>query len=515
MNQRWIASVVSAFLFCAGCGNGATPPQEVTPPQTTEGAEQPVARQSPPDSGPRRDVSFPTVEHRSAGSLPVHVATWNQLPIVYYRLIIKSGSVDDPASRPGLSHLVGQMLQEGTRNRTSAALAEEVDFLGASLWVSADENTITIGMRSLKEHVDEALDILSDVVMNPRFYPNELAKLKDRERDQLLLRQQNPNYLASREFFKQLYGEHPYSRVDLTAETLDNTTRTELIRWHRSHFVANNAELVVVGDVNANELAAKAGREFRGFASRPVRRSNAAEPPSRSERNVLIVNRPESVQSVILIGNLALPRGSEDFISLEVANQVLGGSAAARLFMDLRERRSLTYGAYSSVANRVSVAPFYARAAVRTEVTTEAVGAFFEHLERISTEAVAPEELANAQRYLSDSFPLQIDTPGKIAGMIADLRVFGLEDDYWESYRTQIGAVDIDTAKVAAERYIRPNEALVVIVGNAAEFASELTRFGTVTVLRPDGTEYSELPAATGTEESESAEPAPAPEASE
>jgi predicted Zn-dependent peptidase len=184
---------------------------------------------------------------------------------------------------------------------------------------------------------------------------------------------------------------------------------------------------------------------------------------------------------------LAIARANREWIPLVVSNQVLGGSAASRLFMDLREERSLTYGAYSAIGERVDIGPFVAYASVRTEVTTEAIGAFFEHLERINQSAVEPEELQNAKRYLSDSFPLRVDTPGKLAELVVELRTFGLPDDYWNQYRQWIRKTSASEAQYVARNYIRPKDALVVIVGQAADFAQSLQQFGPVTVVSPDG----------------------------
>jgi predicted Zn-dependent peptidase len=211
------------------------------------------------------------------------------------------------------------------------------------------------------------------------------------------------------------------------------------------------------------------------------------DPPKPTDRTILVVDRPGSVQSVIYMGNLAIRRAEREWIPLVVANQVLGGSAASRLFMDLREKRSLTYGAYSAVAERVDTGPFVAYSSVRTEVTTEAVGALFEHLERINQEPAGAEELKNAKRYLSDSFPLKVDTPGKLADLVVQLRTFGLPSDYWDNYRQWIRKTSASEAYYVARNYIRPKDALVVIVGQAADFAPSLGQFGPVTVVSPDG----------------------------
>ncbi|RLB54707.1 MAG: hypothetical protein DRJ42_08425 [Deltaproteobacteria bacterium] len=514
-NSRSLGLLLALSLgFSAACGGTQTTIEPIEEPDGPgEVAEAPV-RVPPPESGPARDVSFPPIARANTESgLEVNAVEWNQLPVVYLRLVIKSGGEADPADRPGLAHLVGAMLKEGTRTRRSSQLAEEVEFLGADLWVSDDEENIYIGMRALSDQLTEAMTILADVAMNPAFRQDELGKLKRRELDRLALQQNDPNFLASQAFYRNLYGEHPYGRIDTTREVVERVRRSDLSRWHRSHFVPNNATLVVVGAVDSAEVMTAANESFGRWRRGNVPTVEYADPPLREAREIIVVDRPESVQSVIRIGNLALERDSDAYVPLRVANQVLGGSAASRLFMDLRERRSLTYGAYSRVGESVEVAPFTAYASVRNEVTQESVGAFFEHLERIVSEEPPAEELTNAHRYLSDRFPLTIDTPGKIAYLVADLRVYGLADDYWDNYRTSIREVTAPQALAAAREDILPDRALVVVVGKAADIAAPLTAFGPVTVIDTDGEEVQRLPAAPESGEAATAAPAATEEA--
>jgi len=489
-------TILLPLAFALACGGTQTTIEETDDGTDGDEVVAEAERQDPPASGPARDVSFPPIARASTESgLEVNAVEWNQLPVVYLRLVIKSGGEADPADRPGLAHLVGAMLKEGTRTRTSAALAEEVEFLGADIWVSDDEENIYIGMRALADQLDQAMTILADVAMNPAFRGDELAKLKRREIDRLTLQQNDPNFLASQAFYRHLYGEHPYSRVDTTREVVQRVRRTDLSRWHRRHFVPNNASLVAVGAVTDAQVMAAANQAFGRWRRGDVPLVEYPEPPLRDEREVIVIDRPESVQSVIRIGNLALERDNPSYVPLRVANQVLGGSAASRLFMDLREQRSLTYGAYSRVGEAVEVAPFSAYASVRNEVTTEAVTAFFEHLMRIVSEPAPEEELANAHRYLSDRFPLTIDTPGKIAYLVGDLRVYGLADDYWDNYRTSIREVTAAQALAAAREDILPDRALVVVVGKAADIACPLAAFGPITVYDTGGEEVRRLPA--------------------
>jgi zinc protease len=496
--MRTVIAFLSIVAALAGCpGSTETVETGEGEGNTTGSENETAARQSPPESGPARDIQFPSIARASVGTgLEVNTVEWHTLPIVYLQVIVKSGGSADPTDMPGMADLVGQMLKEGTRTRTSAQIAEEVEFLGADLWVSSGQDTITIGMRALSSQLDDAMRLLADVAMNPAFRPDEVEKLKRREIDRLALSLREPRFLANREFYRALYGTHPYAHVDTTAAVVQRVRRNDLARWHQTHFVANNAILVVAGDVTAQAVQDSATANFGRWRSGTVPALTFPEPPSRDAREIIVVNKPDLVQSVIAIGNLAVPRSSPDFVPLEVANQVLGGSAASRLFMDLRERRSLTYGAYSDLNESIQVAPFRASASVRTEKTAEAVGAFFEHLDRIVGEPAPQEEIQNAERYLSDSFPLRIDTPGKIGGLVGDLRVYGLPDDYWESYRSAVRVVTPAQAHAAARQYIHPDRALVVIVGNASVFVNDLRRFGAVTVLTPEGTEEARFEAA-------------------
>ncbi|MBK8172213.1 MAG: insulinase family protein [Sandaracinaceae bacterium] len=485
------ALVLACALALASCGS-QSPTSSTTPEASAQGdsnvTQTETARVAPPVSGPARDVHFPPIQRTTtANGLEVNVVATHALPVLYVRLVIKSGDATDPAGKPGMAHFVARMMQEGTTHRSSARLAEDVEFLGADLSIGSDEENVYVEMRALSDQLPAALEILADVALNPAFSDTELRKFKRRELDRLTMQLDDPSFLAQREFYRAAYGDHPYAHVDATPESVNALTRQDLVRWHHTNFVPNNAFVVVVGDTTQEAVATAVTQVLGRWRQGEVPETTYAAPPTISQRRIILVDRPESVQSVVTIGNLALRRSSPDYIKLVVANQVLGGSAASRLFMDLRERRSLTYGAYSGVGERVEMAPFRASASVRNEVTEQAVSAFMEHLHRIVTDAPPQAEIADAQRYLSDSFPLRIDTAGKIADMVADLRVYGLPDDYWDSYRTQIRAVTPGEALQAAQTYIHPDASLMVVVGRATAVLEALRHYGPVTVVDIQG----------------------------
>lgn len=483
---------ILCLLLAQGCAT-VEPPAPATAIATVAASPEPVpvplvVKETPPASGPTPTITFPSVVRtETKAGLELNVVEMNRLPTVDLKLIIRSGSAVDPSGMPGIAQLTADMLKEGTRKRSSSQIAEQVDFLGAQLWVDNDEENTFIQIRALSEHLDQAMELLADLVMRPRFSGSELKKLKKRELDRLALRQKDPNFLVAREFFKRLYGDHPYGKIDTTERVVRKVRTSDLKAFHRKHFAPNNSLLVAVGAVKPEAIQASAERAFVGWRKRRVDKKPMAPAPRRDGRQVVIVDRPESVQSVIFVGNLALDRKSPDFVALEVANQVLGGSAASRLFMDLREKQSLTYGAYSRIYQSIDIAPFRAYAAVRNEVTAQAMTAFMKQLNAIVSEAAPTEELTAAKRYLVDQLPLRIDTARKVASMIADLRIYGLPDDYWQQFRTQVEAISPEVALAAAKRYITLDDALIVVVGKAAAVKDALTKYGPVTVVDTDG----------------------------
>ena len=507
MMTRTSRAATLALLVACGGSAEVEERDEVEVASGDETVEAPREIEPPPESGPARDVSFPPIERTSLDNgLELDVVAYDALPVVYLRLVIKSGAETDPEGKEGLADLVAQMLKEGTRRKSSAELAETVEFLGADLWTGADDENVHLVFRALSEHLDEAMDILAEVAREPAFRQGELDKLKRREKDRLAMSRKEPRYLAREAFFQRLYGDHPYARVDTTEEALNRIRRSDLQRWHRQYFVPSNAFLVAVGDVTQERVKAAADRAFGRWRGREVSADEAPEVPTREAREVLVIDRPGSAQSTIYIGELAMARGDEGWVPMEVANQILGGSAASRLFMDLREVRGLTYGAYSQVVERVQTAPFVALGSVRTEVTGQAVEGFFEHLDRWVSEPPTEEETGHARDFLSDSFPLSIDTAGKIAAMVADLRIFGLPDDYWDGYRTAIREVSPEAALQAARSHVHPDKMLVVVVGRAAEVAEDLRRWGPVTVIDDEGEVKQTLEASAGGGEPEAEE---------
>ncbi|MFO0624735.1 MAG: pitrilysin family protein, partial [Polyangiales bacterium] len=435
--NRHALSLSLAALVALSCRSAPTPTPTPTPTPAVEadaGAPAPAApvvRANVPEPGPARDVHLPAIRRTTLpNGMEVNFVGYNTLPVLHLRLTVRAGSSSDPANLPGLSAATGDMLKEGTRTKTSAQIAETIEFVGGSISVLTTADVTTLSISVLKEHAETALSLLAEVVTAPTFPQTEINKYKNRERDRLTRSQNDPGWLMGRAFAQAIYGDaHPYGHVDTNPDALQRMTRADMVRYHTQRYVAGNMHLVVVGDVAPAQLdpllTRTLGRVRRGTA--PAVTFPAV--PTPTGRQVILVDRPNSAQSAVRVGNLGMRRQDDDWVPFTVTNQLLGGGVASRLFMDLRELRSLTYGAYTRAGGNVQPGTWFAGAAVRTAVTGDALHALMAHVGCVTTDAPPDDELAQTRSFLIDSFPLRVESAGNIADLVNDLRVYGLSDD--------------------------------------------------------------------------------------
>lgn len=411
----------------------------------------------------------------------------------------------------GLASFTGEMLRRGAGERTTAQIAEEIESVGGDLSIETDPDFTAVEIQVLREHLDLAMGILADVAQRPTFPADEIERVRARELDRLAMMQSEPRWLAQQAFRRYLYGaSHPYGPADSEPESIQRITREHLQAFHGQHYVPRNAFIVAVGDVDAAQVDALAARHFAAWADRPAPEHSLLAPPERTQREVVVVHVPGSTQAQVSIGNVALSRDDPDYIPLRVASQVLGGSASARLFMNLRERCSYTYGAYSGVVPLLGPGPLSAGGAIEGQHTAGALRELFRELELVRTEPAPQDELSDAEQYMIGNFPVVTETAANLAYLVTIQHVFGLPADYWSTYRSNIAAVTPERALAAASRYITSDRGLIVIVGDADQIAEPARRYGPVTVVTPDWQVVRQLEAAPG--EWPGGEPAACPE---
>lgn len=436
-------------------------------------------RQQAPKPLAPRPILLPTpVEATLKNGLQIAVVPDVRLPLVSYRLALRTGDAHDPAGLPGLTDLLTGLLTEGTATNSSREIADLVAKMGATLSAGANSDYTTVAASSLTVFHDRILGLLADVALNPSFPENEVKLIRENTKESLRQQRAQPSFLATEMVSRIIFGEHPYSKIAPTIDSLEATTREKLVEFHRSLFVPNNAVLVVAGDVDPDTLIKRAENLFADWKPGAVQADKFPEPPPRSSCSAYLVDRPGSAQSNIVIANGGgITRTSPDYFPMLLMHTVLGANASSRLFMNLREDKGYTYGAYSSLDARRSAGSFRASAEVRTPVTGESLKEFFYELDRIRSEPVAEKELEDAKSYLAGVFPIRLETQEGLIEQIVQIKMLGLPDDYLRTYRQRIQEVKIDELQRVANEYIRPDQAAIVIVGDGAEISQQVKPF--------------------------------------
>lgn len=389
------------------------------------------------------------------------------LPLVNYRLAFKQGDINDPSDSIGTNSAVVDLLNEGTRTRTSKQIAEEIERLGASINVSSTADNTVISGSTLSLYSSDILNLMADLVLNPVFPENEVNLYKANTIENLKFQRSDAGFLADEQINKILYGKHPYSITSPTAADITKLNQTKLIEYYKSNFSPNRAILIAVGNIDRQEFIKQVNDLFGKWESKTIAEVKFPNPPERREKTITIVDRPGSVQSNIVLSNIAIEYSNPDYFPVLVMNQVLGGGASARLFMNLREAKSYTYGAYSRFNTKRLAGDFEANSEVRTPVTGDALKEFFYELDRIRKDDVDNSELQDAKNYLTGTFPIRAETQAGLTNLILIQQLYDLPAEYLQTYRERINAVTPSDVKRVANKYLQPDKIAMVVVGDA------------------------------------------------
>jgi len=480
-----LSALVLALSFGSGCKPQAAPQPpapapEPAPEPEPEPEPEPVAEREYPDPPPPSDpepVDFPeAATFMLDNGLTVYVVENHEVPVVSSTLVVRAGSMDDGL----VADLTASMLGEGTKARSKAKIDEAIEFVGGVLGESSSMHNSFLYTRTLDKDLKLGLTLLSDEVMNPLFPEEALAKQKNQVKTGLSMNASSPTYLAGTLFDMLAYPEgHPYGRPDPKPAEVDAVTVADLQEFHETFYRANNAYLVLSGDITPAEAKPLAERTLgrwksttqRKLPDNPLNRFKDYAVPK--ELVVHLVDRPGSAQAEIVIGNLALARNHPDWPALQVANAILGGSATGRLFVDIREEKGLAYNVGSTLDEGQAPGTFAVKTRTRNASTGEMLAALFGHLARMRKEAPSQEEVDGAKARIVGQFPLELETAEQIASKVRMALTWGLPTDYWKGYREAISSVTAEQVQQAAKKYMHPIPH-VVIVGEASAIESQI-----------------------------------------
>lgn len=427
---------------------------------------------TPPALAPAPSVRPPVPETRAlSNGLQVQYVRMAELPVVQALLVVRgAGSAADPAGLPGLASFTATMLDEGAGGKDAIALADALDFLGASLTTGAAWDNATVGLYVLRRNFERALPLMADVVLRPDFPENEVQRLREERVVNLTRARDEAGAIAANAFQSLVFGaDHPYGRF-ATVEGTRTLDRAGVAGFHRATYRPDRATLILVGDVDPAAMHPMLERAFGGWRSDDAAAAaiGTATPPRIERTTVFLVDKPGAAQSEIRIGHPGVARNHPDYYPLMVMNTILGASFTSRLNTNLREVHGYTYGAGSGYAMRAQAGPFTAQAAVQTAKTDSALIEFFKELNRIRTEPVPAAELEKAKAYLALGFPEALETTSSVAAQLAGLVTYDIPPTFFGEYVQRIMGVTAADVQRVANAHVRPANAVVVVVGDRA-----------------------------------------------
>jgi zinc protease len=391
----------------------------------------------------------------------------HNLPIVMVTLMVKAGQRHEAKEKAGLANLSAELLTEGTKNRSSREISEEIDFIGASLDASAGNDFTTITLSVLKKDLDKGFELFSDILLNATFPQAEIDRKREEIKGSLRQQEEDPSFLAGRAFKKEVFGKHPYGRlIQGSTDTLNTITKDDLVTFYSDFFLPNNAILSVAGDLTSDELNAVMKKYLGAWKKANLALIPRSEIEGKKEKRVVKIDK-ELTQANIILGNLGISRDNPDYYAVSVMNYLLGGGGfSSRLMQSVRDKMGLAYDVHSFFSAYKEQGSFQIGVQTKNESANVALDEILRQIERMRSEMVSDEELSDAKAYLTGSFSRRLDTSRKIADFFASVEFYGLGADYIEKYPSYINSVTKEDVLRVAKKYLDTDHYVLVVVAN-------------------------------------------------
>lgn len=445
-----------------------------------------AARDLPPNVLPPDAVSFhlPAI-HELQNGLRVVLVERHDVPIVRLYAIVQVGAEADAPGLSGTATMVAGLLPEGTNHRSAYQIAEAVDQAGGSIDTGAGWDQSYVNVSVLSNHKARAFDLLADLLIHPEFAPDEVDRIRRQTLSALGVVDQDPGYVADMVMRRLLFAGTDYAHSeDGTRGSVERITRNNLVDFHTQHYAPSRTILAVVGDITEPECLRLAQRFLGGWKNGPdLTPAPRSAPLALPTRQVVVVNKPDAVQTEIRVASLGIPRSSSDYFALSIANQVLGGPAANRLFDELRTRHGLVYGASSDLNCYASLGAWVAKTSTRSAETIKATEMVLGQIERLRNTPVQQWELQNARDYLVGNEALQFESASQVANQALEMMLYHLPSDYWAQFPQRVRSLTAGEVLATTRKYLRHDDDVIVLVGDLAAFKDGLSKLGAVRVV--------------------------------
>lgn len=444
-------------------------------------------RKSPPIPEPLGKLELPSIESvQLSNGLSVVVAFGDNHPFISLELVIQAGEISSPDELPGLARFTAEILNRGTVSISAADIEERIEFIGGSLTTTVSLDQTRFSFIFLDDYLDQALDLLSQMVLQPAFSDKEIANVRRIQFYDFMDRRRDQDYVGRLQLLRLLFKDHPYARGFYNEDVIKNIGRKDVLAFYQTYYRPNNAVIVLTGNLNLSTASRKVSHYFNTWRRSELERSALTAPEPNKERRVCFVDLPQSKEATLFLGNLIFPLNEPDFFSFSVLNQVLGGTFHSRLFMNLRETRELAYFAFSEMEFFRCCGVYSVKAKVMPSACYDAVEEILKELGKIARERVSTFEIEQAKSYLIGNFPIQVEKLDDLASRVSTIVTWSLGGAYWDHFYENIMVVDADRVYEVARKYLF-NPPVVVIVGDKNMILDYLDRFEKVEIFDAKG----------------------------
>jgi len=448
-------------------------------------------RSKPPEAGAAKDVHFPGYyETKTSNGINILVIENYKIPAVSLRLVFKNAGSYFDGENYGLASITSELLTKGTKKRTAEDIAEEIDFLGATLAAGADWDGSYISSSALKKHIGKAVEVLADVILNPVFSEEEIKRVKEHRISTIIQGKDETSVLSDKLFNRVVFDNHPYSHpYEGTINSVKKITQADITGFYNKFYQPANLIFAFVGAISVDEALTIVNDKFSDWNSSgiPDNIKTYDFESGYSVKNAYIADKKEAVQSSLRIGHIGLKRNNPDIITVTVMNTILGGFFGSRINYNLREKQGYTYGARSGFNSRIQKGDFCVETEVRSDVSCHAVQLILDELKKITEEYITDEELNLVKNYLAGTFPLQLETANSVASKVINLKLYDLDKDYYNTYISRINNVTKDDVLKAAQKYLKPDDCYTVLSGNSELIKKDFSKYWDVVVYDSDG----------------------------
>ncbi len=433
------------------------------------------------------EIKLPPITEKTLDNgLEIIVIENHELPVVYFKMVMAAGSLCDPPDKEGLANFTAEMISKGTETRTAVQIAEEIDFVGGSLTGSADRDAVYINSGVLVRHFDVALNLLSDIILNPVFSDEEIERLSKKTLSEIIQSKDNPSKVCANAFDTELFGSHPYGHPLIgTKESLEAIDRDDVIGFYDTYFRPNNSFLIIAGDIEPGEAISRVSGILGDWQRKSIPQFHVTSPAAVEGKRVLLIDKPDATQTYIRFGNFGMIRQGDDYYSFMVMNYILGSgvSFVNRLMQQVRDEAGLTYDIRT--VNEFNTLPgaFYCNTFTENDSTLRAINAALSIMKDMAENPVSDEEYKNAISFYTGYYPTTLETPSRVAREIIKVKLYDFPISYIEDFTTNIRKVKKSDILDIAKKIIDTENIVFVVVSKAADVQEDLKTLGPVKVM--------------------------------